>query len=771
MRTMRYAIILSLLVFVAVPAAAQTPPAACAADSLYLFSPDEIDIRLQERGRVGVTLSWPTLDLLQSTCFTLRGADTLNIDTSVDGGFGDRVDRLLRFTVSGDGDVGAAQVDPLYLNWRNEGPSTYGNLAGSINLTNNGGLLNWDQSAGGWVQINDGFPRYWRQTNVVALAAFSRTNIYAAITSGSAPGVSPEGLYHYFGGTWTRLAPDTFDESILISDIVVDDTDANNVAVATERYGLFVSTDGGGTFTQYTSEFDAGFPSASPYRVDAVDWTGGRLITSLADFGVFISTNAGSAWTRSPFVVPHDLDAQVYVDIQPTVSSFTVDPTDQDHILAALLFHGLYESMDGGATWTDLYGDLVVPDDGDPVESGAWVTNGLSVTVNPLDPQVMVLAVAQVGLFRTANGGANWVRVGEGVQPANLGLLRRSLTRFVDDVPGRVIAVEDEWSILVSDDAGLTWNHMTTQPLLSQNLALHVLDDGSGDFLVGSWGGGTFEAGTTLHLSDTYSSGTSLELRELDLGLDVTFAGGTLAEDEAFDLVCQTYQGWAVWRSTGDDSDDMTLVGLYDRVNPEACIEGYCGNINFEPVASCFAAKRAACFDFSTQDTVRFFDEEIYNGFAYYYAVSAFDYGNTALLAPANNTNTLLFSPRWDEDAQSVFDGPGNRKFERITFSAAATQRDEEIFVYPNPLRNDAGLPGEEGQTVVFTNLPPDSHIRVFTTAGDDVADLPSDLQEGGQIRWRTVNHDQEPVAPGVYLYKVIMPERDAYWGRLVVIR
>ena len=610
MRTMRYAIILSLLVLAAAPAAAQTPPAACAADSLYLFSPDEIDVHLQETDPQGVTLRWPALDLQQATCFTLRGNDTLDIDISVDGGFGDRVDRVLRFTVLGGGEVGAAQDSSLYLEWRNEGPSTYGNLAGVINLANNGGVLAWNHAGDTWDQVNDGLPRNWRQTNVVALGAHSRTNIYAAITTGRSVTVSPQGLYRYRGSAWTSIPDSVFNSSLLVVDIAVDTADPDHVAVATEREGLFVSTDGGGTFTPYTYEFDPSADSAPPYRVQAVDWTGGRIITSLAEFGVFISTDAGASWTKTPFEVPDDLNSPASGSGQPTVSSFTADPTDSARILAALQFHGLYETTDGGVSWHDLYGDLVVTD---PDDSGAWVTNGLSVAVNPLDPQVLILAVEQVGLFRSANGGTNWLPVAEedDVQPDNLGKLRRILTSFVADMPGRVIAVEDAWSILVSDDAGVSWEHMPVQPLLDENMSLHVLDDGSGDFLVGSWGGGTFVAGTSLPLSGTYTTETSPELRDLDLGLDITVDGGTLVAGESFDLVCQTYQGWAVWRSTTDDLDDMKLLGLYDRVNPEACIEGYCGDLNFEPITSCFAAKRAACFDFSTQDTVQFFDEEI----------------------------------------------------------------------------------------------------------------------------------------------------------------
>lgn len=773
MRTIRTSITICLLVLVAAPAAAQTPPTACAADSLYLISPDDIEVRLQEEGRLGVVLNWPELNLQQSTCFTLRGDDTLNIDTTVDGGFGDRVDRVLRFTVDGEGDVGGAQSGSLALTWRNEGPSTYGNLAGYINLANNGGILLWDDSEGEWVQINDGLPREWRQTNVVAIGAASRTDIYAAITAGRTETTVPKGLFHYDGTTWRQIAADVFDASKLVVDIVVDPANASRVAVATDRDGLFVSTDGGDSFTQYTTEFEPAFGAEAPYRVQAVDWTNGRLVVSMGNFGVFLSSDAGANWTRSPLEAPETLDVKPenYTYAQPQVSRFKVDPGNPDRILAALFFHGLYESTDGGASWHDLYGDLVV--NSDTTSTGEWVKNGLSVAVSPVDPQVMVLAVEQVGLYRTDNGGANWspVALETDLQPENLGQLRRILVDFMDDVPGRVLAVEDGWKILASDDGGLNWDSMLVQPLLDKMYSVHVLDDGSGDILLGSWGGGTFEAGMAVELRGTYTTETSTELRDLDLGLTIRFDSGTLADGEAFDLVCQTYQGWAVWRSTADDPDDMTLLGLYDRVNPETCIEGYCGNVNFEPITQCYAAKRAACFDFSTPGVVEFFDNEIYNGFAYYYAVSAFDYGNTALLTPANNTNTLLFSPRWTGDAASPFLGTGNREFQRITLAATAPARDREIYVYPNPLRNDAGLPGEEGRTVVFTNLPPDSRIRVFTTAGDDVADLPSEMQEGGQIRWQTVNHDREPVAPGVYLYKVIMPKRDPYWGRLVIIR
>jgi len=222
----------------------------------------------------------------------------------------------------------------------------------------------------------------------------------------------------------------------------------------------------------------------------------------------------------------------------------------------------------------------------------------------------------------------------------------------------------------------------------------------------------------------------------------------------------------------------MTLLGLFDRVNPEDCLEGYCGNLNIEPVPNCFAAKRAACFNLENPDTIRFFDEEVYNGFIYNYSVTSFDYGNTARVTPENNSNEMIFSPRFAGDliengGISPFPGPGNQTpiqiNEPVTFDEDG--RSQEIYVFPNPLRTGAGFPRGEGGLVTFRNIPEGSKILIFTTAGDRVIDIGPDTILGGNIHWDAHNSSGEPITSGVYLYLVEIPEMDDYWGRLVVIR
>ncbi len=807
MRSTPIIVIISLLL--AVAATAQVPGAAnldslalelCIRDSLYIISPDVVDLELQEEGRFGLMLSWDDLPLEKATCFALRGVDTLGIDASASGGFGDRVDRLLQFTATGEGMVGADQAGSLVLGWRNVGDSTYGNLAGILNLVNNGGIVGWDQAGSGWVKTNTGLPVTWRQINVVDMDIAEDDVMYAAFSAGTTIETESRGLYRHNGTGWTRLAEDVITDTIVVTAVAVSPANSNRIAVGTSLSGLFISSDGGVTFTQWTVEFDPGLEDQpESFRVTALDWTGQRITVAIRTHGLFISNDNGGTFARSDLLVPDDLDKLSPTPVLPQINEVISDPSDPDRILAALQFHGCYESSDGGVTWQDLYGDLLVPD---PDDNGAWVRSGLSVAVDPGDPLSLVMGVEQWGLYQTSNGGLNWTLVGENVQP-DPGRLRRIKLIADPATAGRFLAMEDGWSLLVSDDSGLNWTHFPVQPTLNSMLTMAVKRSGGGggDFFVGTWKGGLYEAGMPITLSDTYSSETSSELRSLVLGLDITIHSGTLSDhagdpdrdEDTFDLVGQTFQGWCVWRSTADNPDTMTMIGKYDRVNPESCIEGFCGDINFQPLPQCYHSTRASCFDFIVPATpgdplrIRFFDNEVYNAFRYNYAVTTFDYANTAEVSPEAMPRDMVLSPRWPTQAEieagnwrrdplSIFSlppylGAGNRQPLQLDRSAPAVGEGEGIYVFPNPLRNDSGIPGEEGRTVIFTNLPAGSHVRVFTTAGDDVAALGTEFLSGGQIRWDTTNRDGESVAAGVYLYMVEIPGQDENWGRLVIIR
>ena len=756
---------------------AQTPDEACAADSLYLISPDELDLRLETTGRTGLTISWPNLDLNQATCFSLKNTDDLGFQVGVTGGFGDRVDRVFEFTSPDSGLVGVVQPENIVVTWRNAGPSTYGNIGGVLNLSNNGGIWRYDNGSG-WRQQNGQLPMTWLAVNTVGLAAGSGDFMVAGFSRGSTPESDPVGLFSFDGTSWSPIATDVFGAAQLITDIAVSPTSNDMYAVGTARDGLFITTDGGLNFTQWTSQLDPGFADMpTNFQANVVEWSGNRVFVFLENYGLFISQDNGQSFTRSDFMVPETLDGDPpFNQIMPVINALSFHPDNPDRVAAALLFHGAYESLDGGVTWTDLYGDLVVPDP-DPEISGAWVHTGLDFLYDDVNPQTMLMGVKQNGLYRTTDGGATWVQVAESLMPANRGeILNLSMTRLAGS-PGVDFLLIDEFSLLVSSNSGATWSNFFFQPVINRGLQLFSDASGNGDLVMGSYGGGVYLAGTPIPLTETYSTITSDELRGLDLGLDITFGEGEWNRQDSFELVCQTFQGWAVWRGASNAPQEMTLLGLYDRVNPEDCFEGFCGDQDIVIIPNCFAAKRAACFNLDNPDTIRFFDEEIYNGFTYNYSVTSFDYGNTALTTPENNSNEMIFSPRFEGDqivngGVSPFPGPGNQTPIQINQPRALGEDGwEEIYVFPNPLREGAGFPRDEGGTVTFANIPDRSKILVFTSAGDRVVEIGAEAILEGNIHWDTRNDSGESITSGVFLYKVEIPDHEAYWGRLVVIR
>lgn len=771
----------SVLLLLAGTSIAGTSDPACATEPLWLISPDEISMRLNNDGRSGVELSWADLDPAEATCFGLVVPDSIEAEITTSGDYLDSMDRIFRFVSADSGAVGGAPIisDPsalgnerprsLRITWSNIGPSINGIYEGSFNLANNGGFMRLAGGDGGaWETMNQNLPMTWYQMNVTAFAEGSNGVLFAGLSGGSVPDSDSKGFYTNTGSGWEILGESYFPSSRAITAIEVSPNDNNLIAVGTDRDGLFMSIDGGNTFTQWTYDFDPDFADQpGSYNVSAMMWSGDKLIVAMPNYGIFMTDNNGATFSRVDFTVPQDLDSAVIVPVIPVIRDFTVDPSNPNHFLAALVFHGAWESMDGGETWTDLYGDLNIVDAENP---GAWIFSGLSILVDSTDSQIILMGCDQRGLYRTADGGDTWIVVGESAQPDNTAILNRFSLAQRSSVSGEFFVFEDNWGLIYSTDYGVTWNEYPDQPTFNRGYNFVASKDGQ-DYLLGTTYGGIYVAGSNLNLSDTYTTGTSSQLVEIDLGLGLQISNGTLDQFDTFDLVGQTFQGWAVWRSLSHDMENMSLIGFYDKVNPEDCIEGYCGDVSYDIIPNCYAAKKAACFNFDTSDTVRFFDQEVYEGFSYYYAVTSYDYGNTALTTPENNTNEMVFSPKFDNDEGSQFPGPGNRTFFAINSMVTADISEEGIYVFPNPLRAGAGLPGEEGETVVFTNLPAGSRVRIFTTAGDDVINLGPDNQVGNNIRWTTTNRESEKVSPGVYLYKVEMAHREDYWGKVVIIR
>ncbi len=175
-----------------------------------------------------------------------------------------------------------------------------------------------------------------------------------------------------------------------------------------------------------------------------------------------------------------------------------------------------------------------------------------------------------------------------------------------------------------------------------------------------------------------------------------------------------------------------------------------------------------------------YIDDEIHNGFLYFYSVTATDHA----LLPSNNDFdiTLPVGPGLGGDPGSSFANttPG-------TESQTAEDRaanGANIYVFPNPATRDALAEYQEmapsgddptGVRITFTNLPDANNtIQIFTVSGDLVQTIPHNGLGGvGHISWNLMSRNGQEIVSGVYLYTVQSDDSafDDFIGKFVVVR
>ena len=150
-------------------------------------------------------------------------------------------------------------------------------------------------------------------------------------------------------------------------------------------------------------------------------------------------------------------------------------------------------------------------------------------------------------------------------------------------------------------------------------------------------------------------------------------------------------------------------------------------------------------------------DTMVRNGFAYWYAVTAYD-----------STADGYSHGKYTQNKQLVFPHSG----------VEGTL--DEVVVVPNPyvqheymarwnLEPDPTDP--TGEKVCFQNLPRDSVVRIYSLGGELVETLyPEAELTGGDACWNLVSRNNQVVVSGVYLYHVESPVGESI-GKFVLIK
>jgi hypothetical protein len=272
---------------------------------------------------------------------------------------------------------------------------------------------NWLSSSPTWTPLTDSqsSTEFNNASYTTLVVHAGSPNIIYGATSGPGGGIlkSSDG-----GATWTLLGHSVFDQ-VSFGGLVVDPTNANNLFATVwfgplaNSGGVWRSNDGGATWTNVTASFHTGY--ASDIAMDPTNpsvlyaglvGVGGASSTN----GIYKTTDGGTTWTRlaNGILTGAAIGVSIRLAISPS-SPQTLYATVFDPALGNPpdgLPHR-YRSADGGNTWTALSA-LPSPD---MDEFRYW---HVVLAVDPSNAQTIYVNGDHT-LYESTNGGASWTHI------------------------------------------------------------------------------------------------------------------------------------------------------------------------------------------------------------------------------------------------------------------------------------------------------------------------------------------------------------------------
>jgi len=234
------------------------------------------------------------------------------------------------------------------------------------------------------------------------------------------------------------------------------------------------------------------------------------------------------------------------------------------------------------------------------------------------------------------------------------------------------------------------------------------------------------------------------------------------------------FEGYRIYSSQlGDDQGvEPRLIREFDMPDNQIAFD-----TGFEEVE----LDEAVTFDGDTSEYWYKYElNGLLSGWQYEVSVTAFDGGSDTFeigsLESSTNTNSVRIFPGT----------PVNDNF-------GSNSSEFKVGVYPNPYRINAAWDGqnEDNRKLYFYNLPAKAEVRVYTVAGDIVAELEHDsntyngdiawfnnfsddprVMAGGEHAWDLQSNANQILSTGLYLYTVKdLESGEVQTGKLLIIK
>jgi len=320
---------------------------------------------------------------------------------------------------------------------------------------------------------------------------------------------------------WRLIGPEGGD----VRSLAYDPGDPNHILLGTSAGQLFVSQDGGNSWTLF-----AHLGAGDDYVLDhiifdpthtATIYVAGWSLYNKEEGDVLRSDDGGHTWRALPAV--HG----------KSVRALAMAPSDHNTLMIGAL-DGVFRSRDGGATWTRI-----------SPENHAEIKNIESVAIDPVNPDIIYAGTFHLP-WKTEDGGQSWHSIQEGM------LLDSDVfSIIIDPSKPATVYVSACSGIYKSVNAGNLFSRIKGIPHSAIRTRVLKQDPKRPAIVYAGTTGGlwkTVDGGNTWELysaPDVIVNDILIDPRRPERVLLATDRGGVLASDDGFDHYISSNRGFS----------------------------------------------------------------------------------------------------------------------------------------------------------------------------------------------------------------------------------